>query len=90
MSNMINSTNLPINNTIPARKLSKEQSIRCVQAPQKVPQYSIDKELRKKDEFRQSIALSQYQQMYGKKKSSFPKICAALAAVTTYFIIKCK
>lgn len=90
MSNMINSTNIPINNTIPARKLSQGTSIRCVQAPQKVPQYSINEELRKKDEFRENIALAQHQQIYGKKKSSFAKICIALAAVTSYFIIKCK
>ena len=90
MSNILNSQISTDTNPIPAWKLGKENKSRFVQAPQQVYTYSIDKELKKKDEFRRSVTLAQYDELNNKKKSSFPKICIALAAVTTYFMFKCK
>lgn len=89
MSNLLNSQITNNNNPIPARKLSQEKVSRYIQAPQNVPQYSINEILQEKDEFRRNVSLAQYQQQ-NRKKSSFLKICAALTAITAYFIIKCK
>ena len=90
MSNILNSQISTDTNPIPAWELGQKKKSRLVQAPQQVYTYSIDKELKKRDEFRRDITLAQYDELYKKKKSSFPMICAALAAVTTYFIFKCK
>ena len=90
MSNILNSQISSDTNPIPAWKLGKEKKSRLVQAPKQVYTYSIDDELKKKDEFRKSVTLAQADELYGRKKSVFPKICAVLAAVTAYFIFKCK
>ena len=90
MSNILNSQISYDNNPIPAWKLGKEKNSRLVQAPQQVYTYSIDDELKKVDEFRKSVTISQSNELYGRKSSTFPKICVALAAVTAYFIFKCK
>ena len=86
MSNILNSQISSNTNPIPAWKLGKEKKSRLVQAPQQVYTFSIEDELKKTDEFRKSVTLAQQDVLYGKTKSSFPQICLALAAVTTYFI----
>lgn len=90
MSNILNSQISSDTNPIPAWKLGEKKNSRFVQAPQQVYTYSIDEELNKKDEFRKNVTLSQIDDLYGRKSSTFPKICAILAAVTAYFIFKCK
>ena len=90
MSNILNSQISSDTNPIPAWKLGKEKNARLVQAPKQVYTYSIDDELKKADEFRKSVTVSQCDELYGRKSSTFPKICIALAAVTAYFIFKCK
>lgn len=90
MSNLLNSQISSNTNPIPARKISQDKASRCVQAPQSIYTYSIDKVLNEKDEFRKNVELSQYNQLYAKKRSTFPKLCVILAALTAYFTIKCK
>ena len=90
MSNILNSQISSDNNPIPAWNLGRKNNPRLVQAPQQVYTYSIDQELKKSDEFRRNVTTAQCNELYGKKNSTFPKICVALAAVTTYFIFKCK
>ena len=90
MSNILNSQISSDTNPIPAWKLGKAKKSRLVQAPQQVYKYSIDDELKKKDEFRKNVTLAQADELYGRKSSTFPKICTVLAAITAYFIFKCK
>lgn len=91
MSNILNSHLASIDNPIPAWKIGKKQNPRLVQAPEKVYTYSIDEELKKKDEFRKNVTYAQSKELYTKKSSSFlSKALLILGALTTYFIFKCK
>ena len=90
MSNILNSQISSDTNPIPAWNLRKQKSSRLVQAPKTMYTYSIDDELRKSDEFRKNVTLAQNNELYNKKSSIFPKTCAILAAVTAYFMFKCK
>ena len=90
MSNILNSHLTSIDNPIPAWKIGKKHNPRLVQAPEKVYTYSIDEELKKKDEFRKNVTYAQSKELYTKKDSFLPKALLILGALTTYFIFKCK
>ena len=90
MSNILNSHLASFDNPIPAWEIGKKSSPRLVQAPEKVYTYSIDDELKKKDEFRKNVTYAQSKDLYNKKSSFFPKALFMLGALTTYFIFKCK
>jgi len=92
MSNLINSTNININNEIAAKKLhfgNKESFF--VEAPQSLPKYSIDKVLQEKDDFRKQIILQQNETWNKQnKRRILPKIGIILAAAAGFFILKKK
>ena len=90
MYNILNSHLTSNDNPIPAWKIGKKQNPRLVQAPEKVYTYSIDEELKKKDEFRKNVTYAQSKELYNKEGSFLPKALLMLGALTTYFIFKCK
>ncbi len=91
MTNILNTRNINSDNIIPAKKLSSETKTgRCIEAPQSLPEYSIEKTLREKDEFRKEIIQQQNMQSNKKKKKIFPKLIVCIAAAAGYFLLKGK
>lgn len=92
MSNILNSQNMNINNTIAARKISgNTNSTNNILAPASLPKYSIDKVLQEQDEFRRNIRTAQNEQLYKtNKKHPLIKLGVILAAVGGFFLLKGK
>jgi len=87
INNIINSQNQSSNNPAALNLFKKEKS-RFIEAPQSLPKYSVNAELRKQDEFRKEIK-AQMAQQYNKKKPSakvlFVALTAAIAAAVLNF-----
>lgn len=92
MSNILNSQNMNINNTIAAKKISNNTNYTSnIMAPASLPKYSIDKVLQEQDEFRRNIRTAQNEQLYKtNKKHPLLKLGVILAAVGGMFLLKGK
>ncbi len=82
MTNIINSQDIRLNNTIHYGK--KSQPSEYIQAPQSLPKYSLNDVLNEKDEFRKNV-LRQQKQTHSKPKFNFKRF-ASVSALTGLII----
>lgn len=91
MTNVLNSQIMNNYNTIPVRKISPEtRGSRYIEAPVCLPEYSIQDELKKKEELRKNVMQQQYAELFKNKKKFPSKIIFILAAIAGVFFLKKK
>lgn len=81
MSNIINSQNIQINNTVSSGR--KNTATNYTEAPQSLPKYSISDVLREQDEFRHSVLQSQNLS----KSDGHLNILAPIIAITGLIVL---
>jgi hypothetical protein len=90
MTNLLNTQISANNNPIGAKKLKNAQnSSGYIEAPQTMYRYSINQELKEKDEFRKQIVQQNYKS-YHKKDNTMAKMTFILAAIAGFFALTTK
>ena len=95
MSNILNSHIINNNNVVPANPLNKSKtknSSSTIVAPVKLPEYSINKKLNEKDEFRKATlqGLQQTKKKKERTNSFFKTLLLVAATVVSYKYFKGK
>ena len=91
MSNVIKSPNLYIPEAVYASKIQKQEDAERFKAPEKLPYYSVSKELEKQDEFYKAAKSAYRRKEINKARSGVMKnAAAALIAAGAFILLEAK